>query len=239
LLTAAVDQRVAGVAPRAFDMINISAQLPHQLESWGTYSEMLRAYVDPGLPNFVSTPAGHQLIDIVDPFSYRDRLQLPKLLILGTNDRYWTLDAPNLFWRDLRGSSAIQYLPNADHGLGDRESWAGTLLCFFRAVVAKRNLPTLEWKVERSGKRLHWTFNTSDHSNGVQLWSATSKTRDFREARWESSPKSMNADRPQGYLSLSRDRFTAAFVEGTYEIDGEACSLTTLVHIEPPMAEGD
>ena len=55
-LTAAVDGRIAGVAPRVFDMVNIPAQLPHQLESWGTYSEMLRPYVEPGLPNFLRTP---------------------------------------------------------------------------------------------------------------------------------------------------------------------------------------
>ena len=235
-LTAAVDQRVAGVAPRVFDMVNIAAQLPHQLESWGTYSEMLRPYVQPGLPNFLGTHNGRQLIDIVDPFSYRDRLQVPKLMILGTNDRYWTLDAPNLFWRDLPGSSAIQYVPNAGHGLGNRENWIGTLICFFRAVAAKRELPRLEWTVERSGEELHWMLDVSQHPRDVQLWFATSRTLDFREAHWESIPVSVDMRPPQGHLSMSKDSFTAAFMQATYDIDGDICTLTTLVHIEPSVA---
>jgi hypothetical protein len=41
---------------------------------------------------------------------------------------------------------------------------------------------------------------------------------------------------PKGHLSLSKDRFTAAFVQATYEIDGDICTLTTLVHIEPSVA---
>ena len=37
---------------------------------------------------------------MVDPFTYRERLVKPKLLINGANDRYWTLDALDTFLAD-------------------------------------------------------------------------------------------------------------------------------------------
>lgn len=232
-LVAAVDARVAAIAPRVFDMVNIPEQLPHQLASWGTYSEMLRPYVQPGLPNFLGTPAGRRLVEMVDPFSYRDRLGIPKLMILGTNDRYWTLDAPSLFWHALPGARAVRYVPNAGHSLGEPKRWTETLACFFRSVAANRDLPATNWTLQRDGATLRWEFESSQRAIDIQLWYATSETRDFREARWESRAASL----ARGELTLSPDRYTAAFAEAAYEIDGEVCPLTTLVHIEPPAGD--
>ena len=74
---------------------------------------------------------------MVDPFTYRDRLTKPKLLINGTNDRYWTLDALDLYWNELQGAEvpgrAAQRRPRPESQprLGD---FSG-LGAFFRHVV--------------------------------------------------------------------------------------------------------
>jgi PhoPQ-activated pathogenicity-related protein len=235
-LTAAIDTRVAGVAPRVFDMLNIPAQLAHQLASWGSYSEMLRSYVQPGLPSLLDTPGGRRLVDIVDPYSYRDQLRMPKLMLLGTNDRYWTLDAPDLFWRDLAGPRMVRYIPNAGHALPDAEDWQDTLACFFRAVAANRELPALDWELERQGESLHWTLTASVHPHAANLWVATAATRDFRQAQWESIATRTDAQPLRGELALPNDRFIALFAEAAYRIDGQDCRLSTLVHVEPPLA---
>ena len=61
---------------------------------------------------------------MVDPYTYRDRLTKPKLLINGTNDRYWTLDALDLYWDELKGPKYVVELPNAGHGLKVNRDWA-------------------------------------------------------------------------------------------------------------------
>ena len=42
---------------------------------------------------------GQSLVAIVDPYQYREKLNQPKLVILGTNDPYWPVDALNLYWQ--------------------------------------------------------------------------------------------------------------------------------------------
>ena len=46
-------------------------------------------------------------------------LKQPKLLLLGTNDRYWPLDALNVYWDGLPGDKYVTYVPNNGHGLKD------------------------------------------------------------------------------------------------------------------------
>ena len=135
-LTGAVDDRVIAIAPMVIVMLNLGPQGPNQLKVWGQYSEQIHDYVERGLMETVATPAGTNLWKMVDPFTYRDRLSKPKLLINGTNDRYWTLDALDLYWNELKGPKYLIELPNAGHDLKANRDWAiGGLGAFFHHVV--------------------------------------------------------------------------------------------------------
>src|SRR5438128_8293689 len=48
-LTAVADPRVKALAPCVIDTLNMQAQLPHQLKSYGKYSEMITDYTKRGL----------------------------------------------------------------------------------------------------------------------------------------------------------------------------------------------
>jgi PhoPQ-activated pathogenicity-related protein len=47
-LTGAFDERVAGIVPVVFDNLRFEAQLPHQLVTWGRYSERVGDYTGRG-----------------------------------------------------------------------------------------------------------------------------------------------------------------------------------------------
>ncbi|HZP87530.1 MAG TPA: PhoPQ-activated protein PqaA family protein [Burkholderiales bacterium] len=233
-LTAAIDARVRGVAPRVIDMLNVAAQMPHQLESWGQYSEMLAPYTNPGLPKFADSPQGRRLIEIVDPYSYRDHLDMPKLVLLGTNDRYWTLDALNLYWPNLPGPKSVLYIPNAGHSLASEDAWLDALACFFVSVRAGEPLPPIEARARRDDDRLNLTVRADVLAREVDLWQAQSPTRDFREARWTSSPMPSSAQGWSGQIVLRDAAYTAAFATVHFELHGQRCALSTPVTIEPP-----
>ena len=79
------------------------------------------------------------------PGNIASRLTQPKLVILGTNDRYWPLDACNLYWNDLQGEKYLIYVPNNGHGLPDRARLIAGLNALNRSVITGKPLPKLEW----------------------------------------------------------------------------------------------
>ena len=124
-LTAVVDKRVIAIAPMVIDMLNIPAQIPNQLKQWGQFSIQIVDYTRRGLVQPENQTDRHaRLWEMVDPYSYRDRLKIPKLIILGTNDPYWTLNALDLYWHGLTGIKHVLYVPNAGHSLDTPSNYA-------------------------------------------------------------------------------------------------------------------
>ncbi len=78
--------RVAAIAPMVYDNLNLLAQMPHQREVTGGYSASIHDYTELDLQARMATPEGAQLAQMVDPYTYLDRLTLPKLIINGAND---------------------------------------------------------------------------------------------------------------------------------------------------------
>ena len=227
-LTGAVDNRVIAIAPMVIVMLNIATQGPNQLDVWGQYSEQIDDYVNRGLMERVQTAEGTSLWRMVDPYTYRDRLSIPKLLINGSNDRYWTLNALDLYWAGLKGPKYLVELPNAGHGLEVNRDWAiNGLGAFFRQTVSKRPLPAISWQQGRAIAGASTLMVHADPAPGrARLWSATSKTRDFRESKWTSSPLEAGST-ITAVIAKPASGNLAAFADLEYAIDGIPYHLTT------------
>lgn len=192
-LTGAIhDKRVVGIAPMVFDNLNFKPQLKRQLESWGKYSEMLGDYMDRGLDKIIDTPVGTHLIDMVDPYTYRGRIKVPKLIINGSNDRYWSVDSLSLYWHELRGPKYATIVPNAGHLLGDMQQALHAIAAFARSCLGEFAIP--EFRTTISLEEMGQTYinirlpEADVGQPPVQrfggFWIAKSESRDFREAQW-------------------------------------------------------
>ena len=181
-LTAVADPRVCAIAPMVIDMLNTSKQMKHQVQSYGKYSDKIQPYTDLDIPDRMDSYEGRRLMQIVDPYTYRDRMTMPKLVVLGTSDPYWTVDASSFYFGDLPGPRYLYYLPNAGHGLG--VGMMPTLLAFMNASLNETALPKLDWTAASD-----WSLKvTLDHPlASATLWQAASPTRDFRKATWPPS----------------------------------------------------
>ncbi len=230
-LTGAVDDRVKGIAPMVIVMLNFRAQNPHQLEVWGRYSEQIDDYVRRGLMGRLETPDGLELWRMIDPYTYRDRLALPKLLIDGTNDRYWTLDALNLFWDELPGPKYVVNVPNAGHGLDRNRDYATNAIgAFFRSVASDRPLPKLSWNHDDGPDHaLRLVVRSVPAPGAARLWVARSATLDFRDASWEAAPMTIDGQVASGSVERPDDGFIALFGDLDFELDGQPFHLSTQI----------
>ena len=232
LVGAAKDPRVRAIAPMVIDCLNVAKQAQHQLEAYGKPSEQVRDYTAAGMLDLFKSPEGRRLLELEDPFSYRDRLTMPKLIINGTNDRYWTQDALNLYWDDLEGPKWVLYVPNSGHALEDRPRVTATLAAFIRAVARKESLPKLAWTLaprEDGGLALGLTSDVPLAE--ARLFRATSKTRDFRDATWSFEAIPAAGDAWHAEVARPAEGFVAVFGEAVYATPGARFTLSTQIRI--------
>lgn len=239
-LTAVADpKRVKGIAPIVYDNLNIPAQMRHQKEVFGSYSEQIREYEERGLLDLVvGDSKAQELVQLVDPYFYRERLTMPKLIINGTNDRYWALDAANFYFYDLLGEKHILYVPNAGHGLeGGLDRVLRTLTAFFNRISGRIPFPKLQWQWKDEGKSKVLVIHSEPLPKEVLIWTAKAPTKDFREAKW-SSQILLSHDRQFTFtLKQPEQGYSAAFAEILYEINGQRFSLCTTIRIVGKSSE--
>jgi PhoPQ-activated pathogenicity-related protein len=238
-LTAAADERVNGLVPMVFNMLNMSAQLDHQLETWGKYSEELGDYASQGLPQMLKTDQGRHLLELIDPFSYRSRLTATKLILLGTNDQYWPLDAASLYFSSLPEPKYLLYVPNSGHDTKERNLVNQARLAVALAAAGNLKLPIIQSQITAANNTDPGSliFDSQPAPRRLILWQTTSQSKDFRNAKWQSKlvsemPKAGNKTIVK--LDPKTGFFSAAFLSAEYLVSGKNFTLSSEVAIIPP-----
>jgi PhoPQ-activated pathogenicity-related protein len=185
-LTGAVDPRVKAIAPMVIDMLNMKAQLHWSEKVYGRPSEKIHDYTDLDLHQKLDDPPMQRLRSWVDPYAYRDRLTVPKLLLLGTNDRYWTVDSLHLYWDDLPEPKLVFQTPNAGHDLGGGQEAFQTLTAWFKLIADAQPLPRVDWEVQMDRDGASLSVRVDRPAVRIRLWVADSLDRDFRDDTWTS-----------------------------------------------------
>jgi PhoPQ-activated pathogenicity-related protein len=235
-LTAAVDERVRAVAPMVFDVLNMRQQVEHQRESWGALSEQIADYSSRNLTERLGTPEGAGLAAIIDPYSYRERLVQPKIVILGTNDRYWPVDAARLYWDGLPGERYAVYLPNQGHKPTDVRRIVAGLKALHRHSAGSTPLPDLKWQWREDGDRLTLTLTATPAPAKVRAWVAKSDSRDLREAHWRAFPMQWRKGSYMYSLRKSPGRYLGLYGEAVFGRGDSQVFLSTLPAVAPAAA---
>ena len=88
-LTSAVDERVCATIPIVFDALNLVQSFRHHYGAYGFWSEAVEDYEDMGIFDWFSYPEIYDLMAVVDPLEYKNRLTMPKFLIHATGDEFF------------------------------------------------------------------------------------------------------------------------------------------------------
>jgi PhoPQ-activated pathogenicity-related protein len=253
-LTAATgDPRVKAIAPMVIDTLNMPVQAKNQVNAFGKPSEMIHDYVERKLVPVPDTPEAKKLWTMIDPWVYREKLTLPKMIINGANDPYWPLDALNSYWDDLKGEKYVLYVPNAGHDLRETDKdgkkellptrAVNTLAAFCKCQIFDKKMPRLSGKFTPAGGEVRFEVGYEGTIKSQRVWIAESETQDFRNARWVEKVlmegKGGGGARIQvggnvtTSMTLRRPArgFAAVYVETEFEIDGLAFPLSTPLRI--------
>jgi PhoPQ-activated pathogenicity-related protein len=237
-LTAATgDKRVKAIAPIVIDTLNMPVQMENQVKAFGKPSEMIRDYTSRNLVPIPKSPEGTKLWRMIDPWVYRERLKLPKMIINGANDPYWPLDALNSYWDDLKGDKWVLYVPNAGHDLRERDANGksaplplraiNTLAAFARCMIFDKPMPGLKWVCDEKEGICRLEVNSGAKAVSTRVWKSEAPTRDFRKARWVED----NGAKLPTTVTSPEIGFRAFFAETEYELDDLRFTLSTQLRI--------
>ena len=101
-------------------------------------------YYRQGIMAWSGTPEARALYAIEDPFSYRDRLTLPKLLINACGDQFFLPDSSQFYFGALPGPKYLRYIPNTDHSMKGSDA-PRTIAAWHHAILTGAALPKLSW----------------------------------------------------------------------------------------------
>ena len=185
LTAASEDKRIVAIAPMVIDILNMPVSVPYQRHMFGNYSIQIQDYVNLGLTEEVVTPAGKELVAMIDPYSYRDKYTMPKMLFFGTNDEYWTVDAVKNYIDGIPGEKYISYTTNAGHGLGDKTAAVNALEAFFCQTINGEKYPRFDYAIKEKQGSAELTLK-ADKANleNVIVWEALSENKDFRQSEF-------------------------------------------------------
>ena len=231
-LTAAVDHRVKAIVPMVFDMLNIPVQLQHQRDVWGAHSEQLKDYE--GLMELLPTPRGDALLRLIDPFRYRDRLQLPKLLVLATNDRYWPADAARIYFSDLKGPTYAVYVANGGHDSEDSPVVRQDRVALALAAAGKLALPraSFTWGEPDAGGAgtAHLRFASNVKPTALTAVTAEAPSVDLREARWVSRSLDLGLAADLS-VALPGQGAIGVYMEARFDLDGHILTIASPIRV--------
>jgi PhoPQ-activated pathogenicity-related protein len=186
-LTGANDPRVEAIGPMVIDILNMPVNLDYQIKAWNEYSIEIEDYVKLGIPQQAHTSSGGAINTMVDPYSYRHQLTMPKMIFMGTNDEYWVVDAIKNYYDSIPGRNMIMYSPNVGHDLGGGKQAFNSLSAFFGMTLAHKDYPACSWSTNVKNGVIEVTVKaTAGLLDEAVIWSATSKNMIFRKAVWTS-----------------------------------------------------
>ncbi|MHC5173514.1 MAG: PhoPQ-activated protein PqaA family protein, partial [Planctomycetota bacterium] len=238
-LTAAVDARVTAIAPIVSDLLNMRRSFAHQWSCYGFWADALSPYEELGIFDWFDTTRADEMVAIVDPYAYRDRLTIPKFIVTAAGDDFFVHDSIQFYLDD-------RTMPNTNHYLdGAFDEVIANMVPYYDAFLTGQPRPDFSWALEDDGSM---TVLTTDVPLAVNLWQADNPTdRDFRQvtigATWTSTP--LTEQSPGVYLAdpgVPTIGWRSYFVELVYDytttsigIDNYDYHFTTEMRVLPEM----
>merc|ERR1719486_43365 len=129
-----------------------------------------------------------KLQQMVDPFFYRDRLTMPKLVVNAVLDEFQQPDDTHYWWDEMPEPKRFIMTPNAEHSeaTGILEI-VPAISAFLDYLLQKQPIPEFTWEISEEDGSITATLDDLGTVKSASMWYAYScgnnghvKRRDFR-----------------------------------------------------------
>jgi PKD repeat protein len=247
-LTGISDCRVKAIAPIVIDLLNVDESMIHHKKSLanqalgttGGYSDAIIDYTGFGIFDRLTlgnNAGANALIAQIDPYEYRDRVIIPKLLLNASGDEFFLPDSAQFYINDLEGETNISYIPNVGHSLGanafdisDTNSALFILTSWILGILQDVERPSINWAFPDDNTIVVSLDDPSGETPEVLLWSINNPNfRDFRKAYTDSISRVWTSQeltaQPNGtYVGNVADPatgWTAYYIQVRFDSDAE------------------
>lgn len=232
LSAASGDPRIKAIGPMVIDMLNMPVSLNNQLKAYGGYSEQIDDYVKLEIPQSTASKKGKAVTTMIDPYSYRKKLGVPKMIFIGTNDEYWTVDAIKFYIDKIPGETMLHYVPNAGHDLGGGISALQTLGAMYGKMLQSKPYPVLQTAAKVSdGKAELSILSPTEELEEMVIWSANSGTMDFRKQKWSSVAAGKGQAINKLSVTLPSSGYKAFYIDARYKGDQGTYTSSTRMYL--------
>ena len=241
--TGIFDDRVIAIVPVVIDLLNIIPSFEHHWQSLGEWSPAIKEYVDEEIMDWQASEEFARMLELVDPYSYLDRLSMPKFIINGASDEFFLPDSWQFYWNDLHGDKYLRYVPNYGHSLSASDAGV-SMASFYNSILTGSEIPAMNWQADQTSFTI--SFDPDNLPDELLLWNAHNpEGRDFRLYVINRVWVAQEIDIPENGrltvdLTVPDEGFTAWFVEATFGADTELpLKQTTGVLVTPDVYPAD
>ena len=233
-IVASVDNRVIGFLSSAYaapDLLNYWELVEN---NWGGESPLGDAAES---REWLLTPVGMTYQEYFDPYQFSDTIDVPFILMVGTNDNYYPLEAANSLLLKLDNPKALELVPNYPHGMGSikhLQNWRTIIQASLIDRKFGEIINNYEINATTSKIIINTNITNSEEIKDIKCWFTINEDLDFRSANWDS--------RTMNYLGFNRfeiildftskiKNYGAFFIELIDEKNNTIATTTSLVKI--------
>lgn len=128
---------ILGIAPLVPIVPSLHKEMHRMFQAYNGWTFAFSDYMQQNATRYLDTPEFAQMLTIIDPSFYYDRLaRLPKFVVLSSDDEFMMMDWSNIWYDDVLGERHLFIVPDSEHSLITGIPEVATSLGVFASSIA-------------------------------------------------------------------------------------------------------
>lgn len=180
--TGIVDTRVIGIVPMVMDLLNLVENTHHFYRALGGWTFAFDDYYHLNFTENLDDAGVKAMAKIIDPYEYRDRLTMPKMIMTSTGDEFFMPDDSHYFWKDLPGEKFMRVVANAEHSLAEHiVQELSSIEAFYQSFLLDQPRPKFTWDLDEDKGVI--VVNATDKPSRIKMYQARTLSKERRDFR--------------------------------------------------------